>query len=53
VDAWSLLTMLQVPATYRVCHSNEYRMELKWFVRHLEFYGQSGNQGTGVQLAAL
>jgi hypothetical protein len=50
VDDWSLLFMLQKPVTSRACYNNEYRMDLKWFLRHLEFYGHSGNQGTDMRL---
>lgn len=41
-DIWSLLFMIQKSVTFKTCN-NEYRMDLRWFVWHLEFCGESGN----------
>jgi hypothetical protein len=48
----SLLFMPPKLVTSRTCN-NEYRMDLRWFVRHLEFCRDSGGQCSDVQSSAL
>lgn len=51
-DMWSLLFTPQKSVTFTTCN-NKYKINLRWFVQHMEFSSKSGNYSSDVQCPTL